>query len=88
VDRDPLPEDSFVGSPLKKQRASIPGLDDEMMRRRLGLGLGGTLGEILGSGSAPGGNVGPDNKDTRNLGVAFGGSIGKGDMKVEEEEEL
>lgn len=37
-------EDSLIGSPLKKQRASLPGPDDESVRQRLGLGLGMTSG--------------------------------------------
>ncbi len=37
-------EDSLIGSPLKKQRASLPGPDDESVRQRLGLGLGVTSG--------------------------------------------
>lgn len=32
-------DESNIGSPLKKQRASVTGLDDEAMKRRLGLGL-------------------------------------------------
>lgn len=43
-----LLEDSLIGSPLKKQRASLPGLDDGSVRQRLGLGLGMTSG---GNGS-------------------------------------
>lgn len=90
MDRDRFAEESIVGSPLKKQRASLAGLDDEMMRRRLGLGFGGTLGEILGSGTTPGGNVGPESGNARGLGKAFvfGESTGKGEMKVEDDEEL
>lgn len=42
-----LADDAMVGSPLKKQRASISGLEDEAMRRRLGM-LGGNLQEVLG----------------------------------------
>jgi hypothetical protein len=37
----------MVGSPLKKQRASISGLEDEAMRRRLGM-LGSSLQDALG----------------------------------------
>lgn len=83
-------DDFTVGSPLKKQRASLPGLDDEMTRRRFGLGFGATLGDMLGSGniSSSGGNGGPVNKEAGNLGAPFGGSTTKSPMKVEEEEEL
>ncbi|KAI9786665.1 MAG: hypothetical protein M1839_006216 [Geoglossum umbratile] len=42
-----LTDDAMVGSPLKKQRASISGLEDEAMRRRLGM-LGSSLQDALG----------------------------------------
>ncbi|KAI9762705.1 MAG: hypothetical protein M1840_001172 [Geoglossum simile] len=42
-----LTDDVMVGSPLKKQRASISGLEDEAMRRRLGM-LGSSLQDFLG----------------------------------------
>jgi len=41
-------DDIIVGSPMKKQRASLSGLDDEIMQRRLGLGLSGGMGDVLG----------------------------------------
>lgn len=44
-------DDFVVGSPLKRQRASLPGLDDEAMRKRFGLGLGEGLGLGLGDRS-------------------------------------
>lgn len=40
-------DETIIGSPLKKQRASVTGLDDEAMKRRLGLGLSGATGDIL-----------------------------------------
>ena len=40
-------DETNVGSPLKKQRASVAGLDDEAMKRRLGLGLSGVTADIL-----------------------------------------
>lgn len=40
--------DDIIGSPLKKQRASLSGLDDEATRQRLGLGLSGAMGDVLG----------------------------------------
>lgn len=40
-------DEADIGSPLKKQRASVTGLDDEAMKRRLGLGLSGVTGDIL-----------------------------------------
>ncbi len=42
-----LPLESVVGSPMKKQRASLSGLDDEAMRQRLGLGLSGMTADTL-----------------------------------------
>ena len=44
-------ESLFVGSPLKKHRASMAGIDDDTVTRRLGAGMAmpGALGEILGS---------------------------------------
>lgn len=44
-------DEAIVGSPLKKARASLSGLDGEMMGRRLGLGGPGQgLGQALGLG--------------------------------------
>ena len=39
----------YIGSPLKKQRASFQELDDESLRRRLGLGLSGVKTDVMGS---------------------------------------
>lgn len=39
----------MVGSPLKKQRASLSGLDEETMRVKFGLGLSGARGDVLGA---------------------------------------
>jgi hypothetical protein len=36
-----LPDDSVVGSPLKKHRASLYDMDNETMQKRLGMGLSG-----------------------------------------------
>lgn len=46
-------DDFVVGSPLKRQRASLPGLDDEVMRKRFGLGLAAGMAEGLGPGPGP-----------------------------------
>lgn len=43
------PPSDFIGSPLKKQRASVQEPDDESMHRRLGLGLSGVKTDVLGS---------------------------------------
>jgi hypothetical protein len=41
----------FMGSPMKKQRASMSGVDDATLTRPLGAGMAmpGAIGEILGS---------------------------------------
>ena len=46
-------EGGIVGSPMKKQRASLPGFNDETLQRRLGAGLTspGAIGEMLGTTS-------------------------------------
>ena len=36
-------DNGTIGSPLKRARASVSGLDEEAMRQRLGLGLSGVL---------------------------------------------
>ena len=78
VEADKDEDGAVVGSPLKKQRASLPGLDDEMMRRRLGGGIGGAIGEVLGSiGSVQ------NQPASSGAGTMFGGSI----VKAEEEDE-
>ncbi len=51
-------DDVIVGSPMKKQRASLSGLDDELMQRRHGLGLmSGEMGNVLGPIDTVGGVV-------------------------------
>ncbi|KAL9128378.1 MAG: hypothetical protein Q9217_002932 [Psora testacea] len=39
----------IVGSPLKKARSSLSGVDDEGMRKRFGLGLSGVKADVLGA---------------------------------------
>jgi hypothetical protein len=46
------PDESIIGSPLKKQRASVAGIEDETMRKRLGLGFTGGFGDVLGKAEA------------------------------------
>ena len=41
-------DDYILGSPLKRQRASLPGLDDDGLRKRFGLGIAGGPGEAMG----------------------------------------
>lgn len=44
---------SIVGSPMKKQRASLAGPEADNARARLGSALSGNIGEILGTASNP-----------------------------------
>ena len=37
----------MVGSPLKKARASLPGVDEEYLRAKFGLGVSGARGDVL-----------------------------------------
>lgn len=39
-----LPDESIVGSPLKKHRASLYDMDNETMQKRLGMGFSSGLG--------------------------------------------
>ena len=51
-DHPPKFDDSVIGSPLKRARASLPGGDDSSVgsasRAGLGLGLSGMAGDIMG----------------------------------------
>jgi hypothetical protein len=43
-------DNAFIGSPMKKQRASVSGPDDESLRRRMGSGrISAGIHEILGT---------------------------------------
>jgi len=42
-----LPDDSVVGSPLKKHRGSLQDMDNETMQKRLGMGIGSGFGGHL-----------------------------------------
>jgi hypothetical protein len=39
----------FIGSPMKKARASVSGTDEEALRRRIASGLTNNIGEVIGS---------------------------------------
>ena len=41
------PDDAMIGSPLKKQRASLSGLEEDSLRSQFGLGLAGVHGNVL-----------------------------------------
>lgn len=47
-----LPDESVVGSPLKKHRASLYDMDKEMMQRRLGMGFSSGLGDVVAAAEA------------------------------------
>ena len=72
-------EDAIIGSPLKKQRASLSGADEESLRSKFGLGLVGAQGDVLGrieQGTATGtggNNVGPSSSER----PLFGESLGR-----------
>lgn len=78
-------EDDFtVGSPLKKQRASMAGFDDSIKSRLTGSGLtsANTISEVLGSGESP------DKSGTTTKasgGLQFGGTLMKQDNDDDEE---
>lgn len=73
---------SFVGSPMKKQRASLAGPDAELIKRRLGSAMTGNIGEILGSA----GEAKAHSNSVGDQGMHhFGGAIIK---KENEDEEL
>lgn len=46
-----MPDDSVVGSPLKKHRASLYDIDNETMQKRLGTGFSGG-GNVLAAAEA------------------------------------
>ena len=58
--------DDFVGSPMKKHRASLPGFDDETLKRRLGGGMS-AIGDVIGS----------SDQSKKGSGLTFGGAIVK-----------
>jgi len=72
-------ESLFVGSPMKKHRASMAGLDDDTATRRLGAGMAmpGAISEILGSISHAQANQRTE---------PFGGAIVKKEQDDEDEE--
>ena len=71
--------DDFVGSPMKKHRASLPGFDDETLKRRLGGGMS-AIGDVIGSGA--------DQSKKGGSGLTFGGAIVKQEDLDDRDEEL
>ena len=47
-----LPDDSVVGSPLKKHRASLYDMDNETMQKRLGMGFSSGTGGVVAAAEA------------------------------------
>jgi hypothetical protein len=70
-------ESLFVGSPMKKHRASLAAVDDDTLTRRLGAGMPmpGAIGEVLGS-------IGRAQTSAEN----FGGALVKKEQDDEDEE--
>lgn len=76
----------MIGSPLKRQRGSVSGLDEEAMRSKFGLGLLGASGDVLGAIEHDKDNLGPAAQDKAGFGdilglstqekVIFGGQLG------------
>ncbi|KAJ9309844.1 hypothetical protein DTO217A2_795 [Paecilomyces variotii] len=80
-------DSAFVGSPLKKQRASVSGADEDGLLKRMGSGLTSNIGEVLGSSKLSDGGANPSATS------AFGGSLGQPQptqqpKQEEDEEEL
>ncbi|KAJ9405656.1 hypothetical protein DTO045G8_6686 [Paecilomyces variotii] len=80
-------DSAFIGSPLKKQRASVSGADEDGLLKRMGSGLTSNIGEVLGSSKVPDGGANPSATS------AFGGSLGQPQptqqpKQEEDEEEL
>lgn len=80
---NPLEDVSSVGSPMKRQRASLAGPEADNMQRRLGRAMTGNIGEILGS--AGDAKVKPEPVGGNGM-HHFGGAIVK--KEPEDEEEL
>ena len=89
----------MIGSPLKRQRASVSGLNEESVRTKSGLGLIGVNGDVLGAieqDKASSGPVGPDQPgfgDILGLStqekVIFGGQVeGQGSGEASKTEEM
>lgn len=76
----------MIGSPLKRQRASVSGLDEEAMKSKFGLGLLGASGDVLGAIEQDKNSVGSVAQDKPGFGdilglstqekVIFGGQVG------------
>jgi hypothetical protein len=47
-----LPDDSVVGSPLKKHRGSLYDMDNDTMQKRLGAGFSNSMGDVVAAAEA------------------------------------
>lgn len=47
-----LPDDSLVGSPLKKHRGSLYDIDNDTMQKRLGAGFSSSMGDVVAAAEA------------------------------------
>lgn len=47
-----MPDESIVGSPLKKHRASLYDVDSDTIQKRLGTGFGSGLGDVVAAAEA------------------------------------
>ncbi|KAH8694931.1 hypothetical protein BGW36DRAFT_299428 [Talaromyces proteolyticus] len=82
----------YVGSPLKKPRASVSTMDEDGLRKRLGSNLANNIGEVLGSSDTPN-TESPAAGTVAGSGSHFGGSLNMSTPQTtqppaEEEEEL
>ena len=89
----------MIGSPLKRQRASVSGLNEESMRSKSGLGLIGVNGDVLGAIEQDKASTGPVGQDKPGFGdilglstqekVIFGGRVeGQGSEEASKTEEM
>ena len=47
-----VPDDSVIGSPLKRHRASVHDIDNETIQKRLGAGFANRLGDVMAAAEA------------------------------------
>ena len=77
-------ESEFVGSPFKRQRASMAGIDDRTSNTLSGLGMG--IGEVLGGATASAA-LSPTDQSSNVPKLLFGGPLKK-EVTGDDEEEL
>ncbi|KAI9805598.1 MAG: hypothetical protein M1825_000849 [Sarcosagium campestre] len=67
-------DQTSIGSPLKRAKPSLPGLDDESSHGRLHLSSAGILGDVLGTSRSPVAASAPKVTESRPNGGVVGGS--------------